>query len=83
VYFNRVFGTLAYRGVVYDDQGHPAAKGTVLSSPYRLAQPPALQLGGAYSYFAILQYVPIRMSVSFVGVWKMSNVNDGNSRNDF
>jgi hypothetical protein len=82
-YFNRIFGTLAYRGVVYDDQGHPAAEGTVLSGPYRLAQSLALRLGLDLSYFVLLQYVPIRMSVSFAGVWKMSNVNDGNSKNNF
>ncbi|MHB9294063.1 hypothetical protein Holit_03189 [Hollandina sp. SP2] len=82
-YFNRVFGTLAYRGVVYDDQGHPAAEGAVLSGPYRLAQSLALRLGVVFSSFAILQYVPIRMSATLVGVWKMSNMNDGSSRNDF
>ncbi|MDR2742472.1 MAG: hypothetical protein LBB98_10015 [Treponema sp.] len=82
IYFNRLFGTLAYRGAVYDDQGHPAAEGTVLTGSYRLAQSLTLRLGGAVS-FAILPYIPFRLSASFVGVWKISNVNDGNNRNDF
>jgi hypothetical protein len=82
LYINRLFGTLAYRGAVYDDQGHPAAEGTVLTGPYRLAQSLVLRLGGLSS-FAILPYIPFRLSASFVGVWKMSNVNDGNRKNDF
>jgi hypothetical protein len=82
LYFNRFFGTLAYRGAVYDDGGHPAAEGAVLTGSYRLAQSLVLRLGGTLS-FAVLPYIPFRLSASFVGVWKMSNVNDGNSRNDF
>jgi hypothetical protein len=82
LYVNRLFGSLAYRGVVYDDGGHPAAEGAVLTGSYRLAQSLALRLGGAFS-FAVIPYVPSRMSASFVGVWKMSNVNDGNNQNDF
>jgi hypothetical protein len=82
LYVNRFFGTLAYRGAVYDDGGHPAAEGTVLTGPYRLAQSLALRLGGAAS-FAIVPYVPFRLSASLVGLWKISNVNDGNNRNDF
>jgi hypothetical protein len=81
LYFNRVFGTLAYRGAVYDSRGHPEAEGAVLG-PCRLAQSLVLRLGGVVS-FAVLPYVPFRLSASFVGVWKMSNVNDGNNRNDF
>jgi hypothetical protein len=82
LYFNRLFGTLAYRGTVYDDGGHPAAEGTVLTGSYRLAQSLVLRLGGIVS-FAVVPYFPFRMSASFAGIWKMSNVNDGNNRNDF
>jgi hypothetical protein len=82
IYFNRIFGTLAYRGTVYDDRGHSAAEGTILPGSYRLAQSLVLRLGGAVS-FAVLPYIPFRLSASFVGVWKMSNVKDGNARNDF
>ncbi|MDR2245559.1 MAG: hypothetical protein LBE17_02610 [Treponema sp.] len=82
LYINRLFGTLAYRGAVYDDRGHPAAEGTALTGPYRLAQSLVLRLGGLSS-FAIVPYIPFRVSASFVGVWKMSNVNDGSHRNDF
>ncbi|MDR0723442.1 MAG: hypothetical protein LBF75_11760 [Treponema sp.] len=81
-YFNRFFGSLAYRGVVYDDQGHPAAEGTVLAGSYRLAHSLALRLGGIVS-FALLPYMPFELSASFVGVWKMSNGNKGNPQNDF
>jgi hypothetical protein len=82
LYFNRVFGALAYRGAVYDDGGNPAAEGTVLTGSYRLAQSLVLRLGGAVS-FAVLPYVPFRLSASFVGVWKISNAGDENSRHDF
>jgi hypothetical protein len=82
LYFNRFFGTLAYRGVVYDDQGHPSAEGTVLTGSYRLAQSLVLRLGGTVS-FAVIPYIPFRLTASFVGIWKISNVNDGNNRNDF
>jgi hypothetical protein len=82
LYFNRFFGTLAYRGVVYEDQDHPAAEGNILTGSYRLAQSLVLRLGGTFS-FAILPYVPFRLTASFVGIWKISTVNDGNNRNDF
>ncbi|MDR0760847.1 MAG: hypothetical protein LBF74_12210, partial [Treponema sp.] len=57
-------------------------EGTVLTGSYRLAQSLVLRLGSVSS-FAILPYIPFRLSASFVGAWKMSNVNDGNSKNDF
>jgi hypothetical protein len=82
LYFNRFFGTLAYRGVIYEDQGNPAAEGNILTGSYRLAQSLALRLGGTFS-FAILPYIPFRLTASFVGIWKISALNDGNNRNDF
>ncbi|MDR0377514.1 MAG: hypothetical protein LBH70_06950 [Spirochaetaceae bacterium] len=82
LYMNRLFGTLAYRGAVYDDQRHPAAEGTVLTGPYRLAQSLVLRLGSAVS-FAVLPYIPFRLSASVVGVWKMSKAADGADANDF
>jgi hypothetical protein len=82
IYFNRFMGTLAYRGVVYDDRGHPAAEGNVLTGSYRLAQSLVLRLKGIAS-FAVLPYIPFRLSASFIGVWKISNVQDGKNGNDF
>jgi hypothetical protein len=81
LYFNRIFSTLAYRGVVDDDGGHPAAEGTLLTGPYRLAQSLVFRLGSQIST-AIIPFFPIRASLSFVAAWKMSNMNDGEN-NDF
>jgi len=81
LYFNRIFSTLAYRGVVYDDKGHPAAEGKVLTGPYRLAQSLVLRLGSGIST-AIFPIFPIHASLSFVAAWKMSNIHDGEN-NDF
>jgi hypothetical protein len=79
LYFNRLFGTLAYRGAVYDDQGHPAAEGTVLAGSYRLAQSLVLRLGTEVS-FAILPYIPFRLSAAFVGIVKLSDTKKSGNK---
>ncbi|MDR3145712.1 MAG: hypothetical protein LBU21_05495, partial [Treponema sp.] len=45
LYYNRVFGTLAYRGLLYDDGGTPDAEGNRLGERYRIAQSLILRLG--------------------------------------
>ncbi|MDR3146725.1 MAG: hypothetical protein LBU21_10640, partial [Treponema sp.] len=91
LYYNRFYGTLAYRGAVYDDQGYRdtagrAAQGTPLGgSPddtYRLAQSLVLRLGLVISTI-ILPGIPLSITPSFWGAWKFPNMNDGNGNNDF
>jgi hypothetical protein len=81
LYFNRFFGTLAYRGVFYDDQGAKKAAGNPLGGGFRLAQSLELSLG-LTSYTAILATAPVRFSLKILGVWKISNLKDGRD-NDF
>jgi hypothetical protein len=81
LYINRFFGTLAYRGVVYDDQGVPAAEGTHLGGSLRLGQSLILRLGATVSTILITA-LPIRISAWVWGAWKMPNMRD-RKNNDF
>jgi hypothetical protein len=81
LYFNRFFGALAYRGVFYDDQGVEDAAGNLLSGRFRLAQSLELSLG-LTSSTAIIALQPAKLSLTLMGVWKISNMNDG-LNNDF
>jgi hypothetical protein len=74
LYINRIFSTLAYRGVVYDDGGHPNAEGAALPGPYRLAQSLVLRLGTT---------VLGGLTPSLLGIWKISSLRDGGVRNNF
>ncbi|MDR1596873.1 MAG: hypothetical protein LBR99_04120, partial [Treponema sp.] len=91
LYYNRFYGTLAYRGAVYDDLGYRdtvgrTAEGTPLGgSPggtYRLAQSLVLRLGLVISTI-ILPGIPLSITPSFWGAWKFPNMNDGNGNNDY
>ncbi|MDR2739411.1 MAG: hypothetical protein LBB68_06235 [Treponema sp.] len=91
LYYNRLYGTLAYRGAVYDDQGYRdtagrAAEGTPLGGSsegtYRLAQSLVLRLGLAISTI-IFPGIPLSITPGFWGAWKFPNMNDGNGSNDF
>jgi hypothetical protein len=77
-YINRIFGTLAYRGVFYDDQGALSAAGNSLGGRFRLAQSLALRLGLTASS-AILASQPVKFSLWFRGAWKISNLNNQKS----
>jgi hypothetical protein len=81
LYINRFFGTLAYRGVLYDDQGIPEAEGTFLGDGRRLGQSLVFRLGATASTILVTA-LPVRVSVWVWGAWKISNSNDGKS-NDF
>jgi len=75
-YFNRVFGTLAVRSVVYDSQGHPDAEGVALDGNIRLAQSLVLRMG------MLSSFIPIKLSPVFVepymwGAWRFSNTISG------
>ncbi|GHV30592.1 hypothetical protein AGMMS4952_17830 [Spirochaetia bacterium] len=82
LYFNRFFGTLAYRGAFYDDGGVVSAAGNSLWDTYRLTQSLLLRLGLTVSS-ATIPLLPVTFSFNVQGGWKISNLNDGNSNNDF
>jgi hypothetical protein len=79
LYFNRLFGTLAYRGAFYDDDGVSSAAGNQLGDTYRLTQSLVLRLELDISPAVI----PVPLSFNVQGGWKISNLNDGNSNNNF
>jgi hypothetical protein len=81
LYINRFFGTLAYRGVLYDDQGVPTAEGSYLGGSYRLGQSLILRLGATVSTILVTA-LPLRISAWIWGAWKMPNTRDGKN-NDF
>ena len=76
LYYNRVFATLGYRATVYEYGGAEFAEGNVLGGPYRLAQSLVLRAGLTVSS-AIIPAVPLSLSFSVLGYWKISNLNDG------
>jgi hypothetical protein len=80
LYINRFFGTLAYRGVLYDDQGILGAEGTCLGD-LRLGQSLIFRLGATASTILVTA-LPVRISAWVWGAWKISNTNDGKN-NDF
>jgi hypothetical protein len=91
LYYNRIYGSLAWRGALYDDQGlrdlkGNAAEGTRLGgSPggsYRLAQSLMLRLGLVITT-VILPVVPLTITPYGWGAWKFPNINDDNGNNDF
>jgi hypothetical protein len=81
LYFNRLFGVLAYRGAFFNDGGS-AMEGNELGGGYRLAQSLILRLGSTISN-ASLPSVPFKMSLFIWGAWKISNMYDGTQLSDF
>ena len=75
-YFNRVFGTLALRSVIYDSQGHPDAEGITLDGDIRLAQSLVLRMG-MVSSFIPLKLSPIFIEPNIWGAWRFSNAITG------
>jgi hypothetical protein len=76
LYFNRIFGSLAYRGALFDDLGNAAAQGTVLDGSLRLAQSLVLRLGLTVSS-ALVARAPVQATLGFTGIWKISNLTNG------
>jgi hypothetical protein len=80
-YFNRIYGTLAYRGAFYDDQGQ-GGEGVSLGGSSRLAQSLVLRLGATIST-VIIAAVPFSFTPFFWGSWKFPNIHDDNGSNDY
>jgi hypothetical protein len=70
-YFNRFFGTLSLRSVLYDSEGHPDAEGVAIND-MRLAQSLVLKLGLVMSFIPI-KNIPIFIEPNIWAAWKFSN----------
>jgi hypothetical protein len=75
LYFNRMYSTLAYRGVVYDSQDFAKAEGNTLNQDLLLAQSLILRLEMDCTLPIGMAVLPFSPSVW--GAWKISNMNDG------
>jgi hypothetical protein len=78
LYFNRVFGVLSLRNVLYDSQGHPHAEGLTIGD-LRLAQSLVFRVG-LLSTIIPLKYVPFFLEPNIWGAWRFSNTITGNDR---
>jgi hypothetical protein len=87
IYFNRLFGTLAYRGAFYDgrdiqEPGMDVLGNVIGNTPYRLTQSLVFRFGGVLST-VIVTALPIRISPYLWGAWKISSLRDDRAGNDF
>ncbi|MDR2900714.1 MAG: hypothetical protein LBV20_04265 [Treponema sp.] len=83
LYFDRFYSQLAYRGVVYDSNGMRGAEGNALFDDVLLAQSLLLRLGFDISIPFSMMSAATVFSPNIWGAWKISNLNDGNTTNDF
>ena len=70
-YFNRLFGTLSARNVMYDSKGNPGAEGIEIND-LRLAQSLMLRMR-IVSSFIPLKVAPVFIEPTIWGAWKFSN----------
>jgi len=75
IYFNRFFGTLALRNVLYDGKDNPDAEGIAIDD-MRLAQSAILKLNLVFSAIPLKQ-VPFFIEPNIWGAWKFSNTITG------
>ena len=75
LYFNRFFGALALRNVLYDSGGHFQAEGIEIGNLH-LAQSLVLKLGLVSSVIPI-KYFPLFVEPNIWGAWKFSNTITG------
>jgi hypothetical protein len=71
LYFNRLFGTLSFRGAAYDSDGGA-----------HFVQSLMLRAGAVASALP-LAFLPVRFSPHFWAAWKLSNLDDANAGNDY
>jgi hypothetical protein len=82
LYFNRLFGTLAYRGAFYDGSNIAHPQGNLIGDRYRLTQSLILRFGGDVSVIP-LTAMPVRLSPYMWGGWKISTLDDNIFANNF
>ena len=78
-YFNRLFGSLSLRSVIYDSYGRPDAQGTALNAMgdnMLLAQSLILRLGMTTTFIP-LKLSPLIVEPNIWGAWKFSNTITG------
>jgi hypothetical protein len=74
-YFNRFFGTLSLRNVLYDSKGFPKASGVAIND-MRLAQSLVLKLGLTSSIIPI-KFIPIFLKPHIWAAWNFSDTITG------
>jgi len=75
IYFNRFFGTLALRNVLYDGKDNSDAEGIAIND-MRLAQSAILKFNLVFSAIPLKQ-VPFFIEPNIWGAWKFSNTITG------
>ncbi|GHV90499.1 hypothetical protein AGMMS50268_10020 [Spirochaetia bacterium] len=77
LYLNRVFGTLAYRGALYDGQGLLSPQGNKMGEKeLRFTQSLIFRLAASSSTIFITS-MPVRFTPILWGAWKISNAGNG------
>jgi hypothetical protein len=84
LYFNRLFGTLAYRGAIFETpvKAVPSAPTQALYGNASLVQSVLVRAGAVVSGTP-LTMVPLRFTPHVWGAWKLSNLGDGDPANNF
>ncbi|AEF82450.1 hypothetical protein [Leadbettera azotonutricia] len=82
VYYNRIFGSLAYRGAFYDSKSVNIPQGNPLWDDYRLAQSAVLRFGAALSTVFVTA-LPVTVKPELWGAFKISGAQNGIGWNDF
>jgi hypothetical protein len=82
LYYNRIFGTLSYRGAVYNGEGVEKPAGNLLGDGCRLVQSAVLRFGGAVSTVFITA-LPVKAIPQVWGAFKISGLKDGLGWDDF
>jgi hypothetical protein len=77
-YFNRFFGTLSVRNVLYDSKGHEDADGIAIND-LRLIQSLRLKLAMKISFFPVIK-TPFTVEPYIWGAWKFSNTITGKEK---
>ena len=84
LYVNRFFGTLAYRGVIYEtvDESNPLTAGQALGNTLFAYHSLLVKVGSVVSAIPIT-LMPLRYSPFFWAVLRLSNLGDQDPNNDF
>lgn len=84
LYFNRLFGILAWRGAAYEAESDagPELPGTAIGDEALLVQSMVFKTGAVLSAIPAAM-VPLRLSPYFWAAWKLSSIDDGDAGNNF
>jgi hypothetical protein len=79
LYFNRFFGIMSVRNVLYDSKGHADADGIELNDDLRLIQSLRLKLAMKVSVLPFIK-TPVSIEPYIWGAWKFSNTITGKEK---